>query len=273
MKTNPTLYPSPQLAAGAEQNALMMFKDIAQGQVGEMSLLDYQLFASMAQLHTPCSPESLRYLEGKCYEELTEFQTALDKGSRQEALEEFGDFSWTVCAIPANLAIFGERSDVRPQLAAFVRDALQVNGINEVENWTFEGGVSLPTVRGLSRADMAPYRQTFFGVYGQRPYVTPDTKPLADKSDEVLWEQISGSLQQSRQLLTLLADHAPIDLGRDSDAIHVLCFGLADAWIVSAALLQRHHGREAVEEAIFGNILKMAGRIAAGGVAKQDRQN
>lgn len=270
--SNPhALHQSPQIREGYENEALQIFTDLAAEQSDELGLLEYQLFAGMAQLHEPCSPATIQYLIGKSQEEFTEFSEATKSTDREHELEEFGDFTWAVNAIVANLTPFGRESDIRPQLASYVRDALQVNGINKVSNWTFEDGMSLPTIKGISGADLSRYKPIFYGPLRQAPYPTLDGKTVNDSTADELLEIAETSLHEAHQLLADLIKDGEEALPPNVHAYNSVGFSLANSWILTAALLQKRHGVEAIQNSMFGNIQKLTGRIATGVILKTDR--
>lgn len=222
-------------------------------------------------MHEPCSPEARQYLIEKGREELDECVEALDNNDPRHAIEEFGDYSWVIHSMAANIAPLGTESDQRPQLAAYTREALRVNNIVKVEHVLFDGGLRLPTIAGISHADLSTYQPVFFGPMRHQPYKQPNHEDFINDTAKVA-SLCQEELTNVEKLFAYLP--SPIQTGEATNDLlmNTIGFSLANAWLIMAARVQKLYGPEAIKEAMFGNFEKIAQRIATSGIIKAQRQ-
>jgi hypothetical protein len=265
------LYPSPQLPPESEQPVMDILIDLTNKRPDELTILDFQFFTGMSMMHEPCSPEARQYLIDKGREELSECVEALDDNDSHHAIEEFGDYSWVIHSMAANIAPFGTESDRRPQLAAYTREALRVNNIVKVEHVLFDGGMRLPTIAGISHADLSTYQPVFFGPMRHQPYKQPDRVDFIDDTAKVA-SLCQEELTNIEKLLPYLPRTTQTGEMDDSLAYNTMGFSLANAWLLMAARIQKLYGPEAIQEAMFGNFKKIAQRVATNGIIKAQRQ-
>lgn len=263
------LYPSPYLSGG-EVEAFAAFAGVAADPAVALNVVDYQLFTGMGLTHEPLSAAVEEYLVAKHAEELGELIKALRANDQDNALEEFGDLSWVTFSAFENAVPLGSDRSERLQLAPFLYRALNANGIMKVECEVFDDGVVIPTIGGVSRADLGSYRPVFYGPLRRTAYLKNDAKSVQASTDEEVFALVQAEFEAWKEVWLAVCNKG---YGKDALPYYEDAgYRLANMWLLMAGVLQRHFGSEAVSNAIRGNIVKVAGRVATGTVVKADRQ-
>ena len=266
------LYETPMVEPGQEDPVRQRLLDVARDKPGELSIVDYQLFSGMAMTREPVTDDARAYIVTKHKEELHEFFRELTLGIKDREVDEFSDVLWTVASLLENTTIGHEDQTIRPQLAVFLHAALDLNDMHDVENFYFEeGGISIPTLAGISNCDLSRYRSVFFGPYRKMPYIRPDTMKPAAMTIDQLQELTAQNLGVMEDAVKLLSDNPSAPMEAKYHVGVAMGFACADTALSLAAVMQRDFGNDVVIETYLHSIRKISERVESGTVDKQLR--